>query len=59
MKQAQQLYSKLCTEYNDKGYERICSLQTFLESKYNKEKNVDKKALLYDVIQIASNDYAY
>jgi hypothetical protein len=55
---ASKLYSKLCTEYNDKNIQRLCSLQTFLQFKYNNCKNTAKKSLLYEVLNIAANDYA-
>lgn len=53
------LYSKLCDEYIAKNVQRLCSLQTFLKSKYEHEKNVVKKAAIMDVINMAANDYPY
>lgn len=51
------LYDKLCIEYNNKNIQKLCSLQTFLESKYNSCKNGDKRALIYEVIKYAENDF--
>lgn len=59
MKQVIALYSKLCIEYNDKNIQRLCSLQTFLQSKYDNCKSPVKKSLLQDVINYAANDYVY
>ena len=56
---AQKLYAKLCDEYNAKNIQRLCSLQYFLNHKYKTEKNPVKKLLLYEVCNIAANDYAF
>ena len=51
------LYSQLCDEYNDKGYYKLCSLQSFLETKYMSAKGVDKKSLILEVINYAKADF--
>ena len=56
-KQMLKLYSKLCDEYNNKNMQRYCSLQVFLNQKYNNEKNPIKKSLIYDVVEYAKTDF--
>ena len=57
MKAMLKLYSQLCDEYNDKGYYKLCSLQSFLETKYMSAKGVDKKSLILEVINYAKADF--
>jgi len=57
MKDVLKLYNKLCIEYNDKNIQNLCSLQTFLNAKYNSCKNGNKRALIYEVIKYAENDF--
>lgn len=59
MKKVIDLYGKLCSEYNDKNIQRLCSLQTFLQFKYDNCKSPVKKDLLLSVINYAANDYVY
>jgi hypothetical protein len=59
MKKIIKLYEKLCDEYINGNYEKLCSLQSFLRFKYNNEKNPVKKHLLIDVINYAENDYKF
>ncbi len=56
---ARKLYGKLCDEYINKNIQNLCSLQTFLQFKYDNEKNIVRKNLILDVINIAANDYPY
>jgi len=57
MKAMLKLYRQLCDEYNNKGYYKLCSLQRFLETKYTNCKNLDKRALILDVINYAKTDF--
>lgn len=59
MKKIIKLYKKLCDEYINGNYEKLCSLQYFLWVKYNNEKNPVKKHLLIDVINYSENDYKF
>lgn len=54
---ARKLYIKLCDEYINKGLERVTSLQSFIYSRYEACKSIDKKALLYDAWIISENDF--
>lgn len=59
MKKVIKLYTALCDEYNNKNIQRLCSLQTFLQSKHDNCNNPVKKSLLQDVINYAATDYPY
>lgn len=59
MKKVIDLYNKLCIYYNDNNVQKLCSLQTFLQHKYDGCKNPTQKSLLQDVINYAAKDYPY
>jgi hypothetical protein len=57
MKKVLEMYGKLCDEYNNKNYQRLCSLQTFLQTKMESEKNPFNKAIIREVIKYAETDF--
>jgi len=56
-KKEDQIYKKLVQEYNREGYEKICSLDTFLKNKWENEKNGDKASVYYQIWWYAANDF--
>lgn len=56
-RQEDALYTKLVEEYNKNGYYKLCSLHSFLKSKYENEKNPDKAAMYYQIWWYAEEDY--
>ena len=57
MKKMYKLYCKLCDEYIEKNVQKYCSLQSFLQFKYDNEKNYSRKNLIMDVINYAKTDF--
>jgi hypothetical protein len=51
------IYTQLVREYNASGLSNICSLDSFLKSKWENEKNEDKAAIYYQIWWFAAEDY--
>jgi hypothetical protein len=51
------IYTQLVREYNNSGLSNICSLDSFLKSKWENEKNEDRAAIYYQIWWFASEDF--
>jgi len=56
-KKENKIYTQLVREYNDNGWQKICSIGTFIRNKWENEKNIDKASTYYQIWFFACEDF--
>jgi hypothetical protein len=56
-KQENKIYTDLVRQYNSDAWEKVCSLDTFLESKWRNERDLNKAAIYYQIWMYAQEDF--